>query len=340
MPLENEENLNKPLESADVPADTPADTPAGSAATDTTDEAPKSALDAVTKAFAASQEPKTAPPDVDAAAKTGDQPAVEAPADIMGKIPKSEWDAMAAPTRTRIQQFREKVSALNTSVEAMTPKAKIHDDLSSWMSKTGVTQDDFVGALEVAALFRTDPIEALRRLEPVIEALKKHSGDALPDDLSQEVNDGIISAERAKELARLRSEETRLRSQSTARSQADVQNEQQTQHQANIQHATDSVKSWEDRWKTSDPDYPKKSPLVWDRISAKLHENGYPTDSTTVLKICNEAKTHVETHLSGMFPVKRAINPINQSGNASNASARPSSSLDAVTRALEAANAA
>lgn len=333
----------------DTTVTTSSDTPDGGAATVVTpaaDDKPKSALDAVTQAFKKSQEDtgtKVTAPGDPAAPKTGETtPPADAAGgpDLMAKIPKEEWDALAPSTRVRIQKFREKVSTLNTAVETLGPKAQIHDEIATWMGKSGVTQEDFVGALEVAALFRSNPLEALRRLEPIIEQLKQYSGDKLPEDLQKDLDKGVISEDRAKELARLRNEEARQRGAVTARTQADIEIEQRQQHEAVVQRVVGSAKSWEDRWKASDPDYPKKISFVRDRISNALQQQGYPTDPAAVLKICDDAKKAVETELSGMLPAKRSMTVIDQSGRARDASAPPTSALDAVTRGLAAAAAA
>lgn len=313
------------------------------------DKEPKSALEAVTAAFA-KQQSEGRPKSEEAVSKDASgEPGV--PHDVAagegakeedltaGKIPKPEWDALPASTKKRITQFRERVSALDRSVTELSPKARTYDELTVWMGRNALSQEDFVGALEVAALLKSDPLAALKRLSPIIEQLRAHAGETLPADLQKDVADGVISAAHATELARLRAEDARLRSQVTARTQADVERDAQASQAAAQQQMVDTVRAWEGRWKASDPDYAKKSERVWERMVTIMSQKGLPQTPEASVALAEEAKKHVETWLDGLMPAKRPMAPVNGSGNAANTVPVPQTALDAVKLGLARANA-
>lgn len=318
---------------------------AAGAATD--DKGPKSPLEAVRQGFEklkATEKPVAAEPGADSStAQLGKDGTEAKPATqddlISTKIPDEEWKAIPAVTRQRIQQYRKRVSELNVSVQGMTPKAATYDNLSSWMAKSNVSQEGFIGALELEALLKSDPLAALNRLRPVVVQLAQLAGEILPDDLQDEVDKGTINVDHAKELVRHRNEAARLNGQVTQRTQADRDREVATQAQGMKAALTGAIATWEAKQKTSDPDYPMKSERIWERMQSVAATQGWPNTPDGMIKLAEKAKVDVDAWLGKVNPGRKNIVPIHGSGAVANANAVPKTPLEAVQLGISMANA-
>ena len=92
--------------------------------------------------------------------------------------------------------------------------------------------------------------------------------------------------------------------------------------------------TWEKQWKTSDPDYAKKQPLVMDRVMRLLQQSP-PDSSESAVKICNDAKKEIEAYMRSVMPTKQSIRPSN-SGTSVDTKGQPRTALDAAMAAHEA----
>jgi hypothetical protein len=102
-------------------------------------------------------------------------------------------------------------------------------------------------------------------LQPVMRDLQGHVGEILPADLAKEVEDGTISEERAKELARAAREASAAQTPGRAAQRAAARR-RRARWQDNHTKITSSIKGWEDGWKAKDPDYKLKAERVFERM--------------------------------------------------------------------------
>lgn len=154
----------------------------------------------------------------------------------------------------RFQELIKERNEFKQKVEQYEPAIKRDAALSDYCQKNGITNDEFVNAMEVAALLHNEPKKALETLKQYVETLELTLGNKLPADLQQEVDDGAISEARAKELANLRVKSQGLE-YTGKKSEAQVVQERQ-------RTIATAVNSWEQQKKTADPAYDKKYPLI------------------------------------------------------------------------------
>src|SRR5262249_3630124 len=314
---------------------TPAEAaPAAGAAEAPKPEPPKSAYEAVKRVMDASRTAAT----TEAAPKT-EQPATAAPAaDSSGvdltreRIEAAEWRALPEKERQRITAFRNKLKEYGGYVQEMAPKAKTFDDLNAWMTSSGVTQDDFVGGLQILALLRSDPVKAWEALQPVINDLRARIGDSLPPDLSKAVEEGTISEAHAKELALARNERTRLETNARHRDSAELVRQERSNQQAAVENTRRAIEVWETAWRASDPDYAKKAERVWEAMSTAMQTEvnlGKPLTQQRVLEIAKESRTKVERWMTGLVPAAREKTPVTTNGSGAATVKQPSSAFEA-----------
>jgi hypothetical protein len=64
------------------------------------------------------------------------------------------------------------LKAASAEVESLKPKAVEYDKIDSFVRNAGLSQNDVAGTLEIAALMRSSPPQALARLEPMVVQLR------------------------------------------------------------------------------------------------------------------------------------------------------------------------
>lgn len=305
---------------------------------------PKSALDAVLKVVgdrrqAAEQEADGGEKKPAAAGKDGEKKGADGDEGdgkedlTVGKIEKDEWDKLPQRTRQRITQFRAKLKDRDTQIQAMTPKVQTYDQLVGYCRNNGLSPDDFTEGLEIMRLVKQDPAAAYERLKPVLALLQEHVGELLPDDLKAELEEGKITEARAKELARARKERERLEHQGKQRNAADEERRRQEDSQRFVQNVERSVREWEGRWKSSDPDYKRKAPMVWERMQVLLANEKEITPQRAV-EIADQAKSDVEERLKEFTPTKKRIDPV-PPGGSGKVTQQPKSALEAARLAVQ-----
>lgn len=209
------------------------------------------------------------------------------------------------------------------------PKAEMADQLQGYMQQAGLSVQEVNAGFELMNLMKNDPAKALEQLQPYVQSLQSYTGERLPDDLRQDVEDGYITEERAKELARYRNETTH----SKARAEQAQQETRQQQAQRQSQDISSAVSDWERSWQQSDPDYATKQARVLEKIELKmLRGSQAPQSSQDAIKLCEDARKEVEQELSRFRPQKRQQTPV--SGQAQVASnPEPQSMQDAMRMA-------
>lgn len=252
--------------------------------------------------------------------------------DLTGRIDESEWNAIPERTRKRITQFRGQVREARRTIEAMKPKAETYDNLHQYLGQSGLSREDFVEALELSRLVKQDPAAAYKRMQPILEQLRRSVGDLLPDDLEQEVSSGLMSRERATELAAMRMAQERQKLQTEEQRRADEERQQHQAVQEVQRQAVDALRALEGQWRQSDPDYAKKAELIWERMRVMMQDEQKPLTRENITDIATRAKKDVDKRVSSFAPPPRSITPVPTGGHA-NVTATPKTALEAATLA-------
>jgi len=119
----------------------------------------------------------------------------------------------------------------------------------------GITQQEVQQAVTFLKQIKTDPSAALATLKPVWDGLQIYRGEVIPPELQAEVDRGILTAERAKELVQLRAQTTFKEKRREIEAQ---QREEQTRKQF-VNETYRSLTGWEQQRREKDPDFVPKS---------------------------------------------------------------------------------
>ena len=132
-----------------------------------------------------------------------------------------------------------------------------------------------------------------------------------------------------RELARSRAEVQHERTQREAL----IQDQQQQTAQAQLHDAAMSVTEWENKTRSTDPDYDLKQPEIDDRVRVLVQEFGRPNTTQDALAMAKRAYNEVtERHK------KRYANNSNENGiwrkSSWNATAEPNTLMEAIGMAM------
>lgn len=172
--------------------------------------------------------------------KTAEEQAAEDAKLPFGKHPR--WKAVIGENQ-ELRKFRETAA----------PQLEEYGRIREFMHRNEIAPEEMQGLYVLAAMLKHEPEKALATLRQMIEPLERFTGDRLPDDLQSDVDDGVITEERAKELARLRST-GKFREEQTQRQ---AERTQQDQVVALRRSQAQVVTDWEAKTRASDPDYPR-----------------------------------------------------------------------------------
>lgn len=266
---------------------------------------PKDMTDAVQAALegrSAEQSPssKKEPSEEDDSAGTKDEKDEAAEgADPGDDLSEADLQRLNAKTKKRINKLLGQVKTQGADLERLRPAAESFERMRSFVDNAGLDAEDVNTGFEIMRLMKNDPEAAWEKVLPIVQKLAEMVGAGkLPEDLANQVQRGEITPEVARETARLRASRNLTRHRDTRQQERAQTAEQTAAQQQNAQKVFDVISSWENQWKSTDPDYAKKSEMVQERLQLALDamkRKGEPitpdvvkTTLDTILKAVND----------------------------------------------------
>ena len=246
----------------------------------------------------------------------------------------------------RWQEMVRDRNRLREEVSQYKDDAEEFGKIQSFMQENGLEPQQVAQAIQLAAMVRNDPAQAREALSKQMEQLDQFVGEKLPEDLQREVEDGYISEERAKEVARLRNERNFTRQQAEEQRHRAEQTEQEAEQQRRrqvgqqaLRQQQDAVRTWETNLKTRDPDFDRIQPLVHKElrllVQDSVDQGRPPRTPDDAVKLAEKAYGNVKEQVRKLSPRDEARpGPSSrQSGGSAGGSDQPSSIVDAALRA-------
>jgi len=151
----------------------------------------------------------------------------------------------------RFHEVIQQKNLFETQVRDLKPVAERMANVEKYCRDNQIMPEDFKQSLELAALVKTNPQEALKRLMPVIESLKLSTGESLPADLQAKVDEHLMTVDDAKRETKLRVELAQAKQLRERDTQASSQRQQQ--------ELTSSLNAWTQSKATLDPTFKPKT---------------------------------------------------------------------------------
>ncbi len=309
---------------------------ASTAASSTATEKPAGTmLDAVKAAIA----PKDATP----ASKSTDTPADgedpdSKPAETTetDELSAEEVKALSVRTQQRFSKLTKNLKAASAEVQSLKPKAEEFDKIDTFVRNAGLSPQDVAGTLEIAAMLRSSPANALARLEPIVAQLRATVGETLPADLQQKVDTGYLTEADAKTLAKAQAGERLATQRITALSEQQQASARDNEFRTLTTDTVSKVTSWESTQAARDPDWHLKRDnvaelveLAIERKTRELRRPYFPTAAEAIQLSADALKT-VNGRFKSFGPRPQAITPISNGGASPRSTAVPKTMLDVV----------
>lgn len=236
------------------------------------------------------------------------------------------------------ERFQEAVKArqtYETKLKEVEPLAEAHKSVVEFCQTNNITQEQFQEGMQMLKLLNTDPIAAKAALEPIWKSLTGLSGDVLPEDLQQEVADGLISEARAKEIAKYRGQ-SKVQEAQGKLAQGRQQQSQQAQFQTELNR---TLGTWASEKTKVDPKFvPKTDPkaadgkfeFVADRFYRLMSSNP-PKTVADAVKLVEQAYADVSNSFTQFAP-RQAVSGkgLSSSKASTNSNKEPKSIADVV----------
>lgn len=328
------ENMDPTAAAPAVEAPTLDANAAESSAADMTDakNAPSSLLDVVRDAV---KKPE-APEESSTTEADQDKLPVETEAKAEGD---TESDAdVPFHTHPRWKQRTEELKALRSERDALTEPAQHYQAITSFMETHGLQPQEVAEGFEVMALLKSGKPDDLQRvlawMEPNVAMLQERLGTVLPEDLRTKVEDGLVDADIAKELAQARARTSLTAEQEARQREEAAKADEASAAQARADAMVNSVTDWEVRTRKADPDYAKKAALVETHARALVQQTGKPPASAEeAVALVERAYAAVNDSLKSLSPKPKAMTPA-PTGMSAAVSTAPQSLRQAVEAGL------
>jgi hypothetical protein len=271
-------------------------------------------------------------PDPDELKLTDDQPQQAAPeqeVELPEEITEKELQQYGKRSRKRIQQLLSQRAELQAQVEAVRPMAEA-------ILPLGLKPDDVSQGLGlIAALNRGDFEGFLQGVAPFVDFAQQATGRALPADLQQQVQQGYITLDLARQLAA-----SRLQSQMAVGRQQMTEQQLQAERQATLANTLrKTVSDWEAATRATDPDYAAKEALIKSEVQARMVRQGVPRTPEAALQMARDAYNEVNSRISAFKPKPVPTRPAPNSAASVSTPVhqQPKSMMDAMMQGLRSA---
>ena len=206
------------------------------------------------------------------------------------------------PRWKEVQTELTSLRPLKEEVEKLKPQAQQAEQLQQFRNTNQIDDQTFADALELAALFKKNPVQARERLQAVIQNIDLVSGAILPQDLQAQVDSGAMPKQYADELARSRMQ-LQFAQQSSQQHQA--QSAQSYEQQINGTFAM-----WDNAKRGTDPDFKPKVDASqpdgkWEMVNMRLmfmKQQAPPRNQQEAVALVEKAYAETNAALARFIP--------------------------------------
>lgn len=272
------------------------------------------------KTKAVQAEEKAAAP---AAAPVDDAPAAPA-------IPATQDGAPAEVTLPPEIAAHPAVRQMQADLARSSDFAGRFEIMNNYLQAHDVTAEEASNSLSLAAMYKSNPEKFYEEITRIREEVGVVLGKALPADLQREVDDGLLSEERAREMAKLR-----INEQVAVRTAESAQTAARTTSAQNQSFATGrTVEKWFAATAKTDPDLGLKIDDIEGEIYRLQTRHGAAADPQSQITLLNVAHKNVTERMRRIKPRPPAVTPPPRSNSApaavSNDPDKPKTRLDLV----------
>ena len=259
------------------------------------------------------------------------------PADPLQADPnETELSTYKPDTRRRIEQLLAQRNEARQTSERFKGDAEAFAQFRSYQQAHQLENDDVNLLLATGAALRRGDFKAfLDGVMPYVDVAQQALGISLPADLHQQVENGQIPVETAREISINRIQNARLQTESNSyRDGMELQNQQVLANRI-----YDSVAAWETQTKARDPDWALKKDIVERFSQSIVMSEGRPTSPQQAVamaqKAYEEANRVVERMRPQPVPTRQQPSGVHQTTGNGAAAPEPRNLMEAAILGLQ-----
>jgi hypothetical protein len=246
----------------------------------------------------------------------------------------------------KLNAQRQKLAGEVQRLKSMEPSAHAAEQVTDYLRKHDIGQDDFLFGLELMASMRQGNFRKFYDgVMPYVKLCEEYLGVSLPPDLQAQVNQGQMTTQAAAMYSRERMDKA-MAQNNAVRQQAALNQHQQSSNaqleksrrEVLATQVASTVNAWEAQIARTDPDYSAKQAAVKNMMWAVMRETGTPQSPEHGVQIAQEALRRVNEQYRAWAPQRRpTLRVPSSTGRTAGVAPEPSSLLEAVKFAREGA---
>lgn len=213
------------------------------------------------------------------------------------RLPDEEFKSLPDGARKRIghlnaraKKAERQLQELNTELETARGDQQALGQLRQFAQENQMSQQDVAMALGAFAKYKTGDFKGfVADLRPLIDIAQQSAGEAFAPDLQEQVDNGYLTEQAARELTQARLEAKRHKEAAERATQVADQQRQQQEQAATLNQIVTAVNSREAEIRSSDPDYAQKAPAVKRFMEYAMKNGARPQSVEEAVRMVNDA---------------------------------------------------
>lgn len=246
---------------------------------------------------------------------------------------EAEFSALKDKTKRR---FEALLKERNVGMQAQSELQQLNDVLH----QNHISGEEMGDMMRALAQYKAGDFDGFMQLmNPYIQHSSHATGQALPQDIQERLDDGYIDEAAAKELSQARAvhaHQQQMLEHGQRDQQAAIQAAAQAQVQIQAGDIRDSVNRWEADIRSRDADYDRKAEMIRTNSEVLMARHGRPANAQQALQLAQDAYAMTNETLKTISPDAKPVKPGPTSSHvpSQHASTKPTSMLEAVRLGL------
>jgi hypothetical protein len=246
-----------------------------------------------------------------AAGQQPSTPAFDANGQQLRELTEADFADVEKPSvKKRIDALLSQRAQARADADNLRGNADLWQRHVDYMQGNAIAPQDAQTLYQVGALLsRGDFKTFVEVVRPYYEAALRATGDILPPDIQQRVDDGQLAEQDASELAQARAAAAAANQQArfaNTRVQATHEEQAAARQATHVRSVQQALVEWERGVTTRDPDWNRKKDAVTRYAQAMRSERGLPPDAQTAMQWAEEAYASVNGLISQNRPAVQA----------------------------------
>lgn len=257
------------------------------------------------------------------------------------RLSDDEFKALSQNARNRIGHLNTRAKKAERQLKELEGQVETFKDahdrfltMQTFVQENNIQSEDVDLAFGLAAKLRAGDYRGfLDRITPLVDAARQAVGEAYAPDLRQQVEEGYMTEEAARDLTRARAEAQRAQEEAQRLRQQSQQTQQAQQQQATAHRIISAAQAREAELQSTDPDYAHKREAVETYMKGLLTRGARPQSPEDAVAMVNEAYEFANKTVQKPAP-KPATMQSPTASQVSRGRPAPASTKDAIIDAL------